>query len=124
MGVFSRLAITQDRFLHPVMNELTKIAGTRFLEGLNIFENLGNFLLNEKSVHVLFERKPITTDQLVSILRRVSNEDSNLETIEKINLDFICKFINDVHGKLYFFLSMLFFVVLLTNFFIIIYLIS
>lgn len=114
-GVFSGIAITQDGFLHPVMIELIKLAGPRFLEGLNLFVNLVNFLSYEKLVHILFERKPITTDQLITLLRRVSHDDSNLETVDKINFNFICKFFNDVHGKSYLFPCKIFFLVCLTD---------
>jgi hypothetical protein len=50
-GAFSAIAILQEEFYHPVIIELLKIAGSSYLEGLNVIENLGDFLSVEMFVH-------------------------------------------------------------------------
>ena len=98
-GVFSAIAVLQDDFYHPVVIELLKTGGPRFVDGLNVYENFGHFLQNEPSVHFLFKRCPVTPDKVIALLRRDPNSDQDSDMIEKINFNFISKFLNDVHGK-------------------------
>lgn len=104
-GVFSAIAVLQDDFYHPVVIELLKIGGSRFVEELNVYENFGHFLQEEPSTHFLFKRSPLTPDKIVALLRREINAEQDSDTVEKINFNFICKFLNDVHGKMVIFLS-------------------
>ena len=98
-GIFFGIAILQEAIYHPATIELLKTGGPRFVEGLNVFGNLGDFLIAENSLHSLFKSNPLTPDGMISLLRREENSDPNLEIIEKMNFLFICKFFKEVFSK-------------------------
>ncbi len=98
-GVFFGIAMLQESIYHPAVMELLKTGGPRFVEGLNVFDNLGDFLMNCNSLRFLFKRNPLTADEMIALLRRDENADPNLEMIEKMNFLFICKFVKEVFSK-------------------------
>lgn len=98
-GVFAAIAVLQDEIYHPAIVELLKVAGPRYLEGLNLFDELGDFLSTNSSLHINFKRESVTPDHLISLFRRESNPNSAMDVIEKINFNFVCKFFREVFGK-------------------------
>lgn len=98
-GFFFGIAMLQESIYHPAVIELLKTGGPRFVEGLNVFDNLGDFLMNCNSLRFLFKRNPVTVDEMIALLRRDENADPNLEMIEKMNFLFICKFFKEVFSK-------------------------
>jgi hypothetical protein len=87
------------KLFHFAVIELLKKDGSRFDEGLNVFDNLGDFLINGNSLHFLFKRNSVTADGMIALLRRHANSDPNSEIIEKINYIFICKFFKEIFSR-------------------------
>jgi len=98
-GVFFGIGMLQEALYHPAIIELLKTGGPRFVEGLNVFDNLGDFLINDNLLHFLFKRHPVTADGMIALLRRDANSDPNCEIIEKINFLFICKFFKEIFSR-------------------------
>ncbi len=89
-GIFFGIAILQEDIYHP---STIKTGGSWFVEGLNVFDNLSNFLIIDNSLHSLFKSYPVTANGMISLLRRDKNCDPNIEIIEKMNFLSICKFL-------------------------------
>lgn len=86
------IAIRQDEIYHSAIVELLKVAGPRYLEGLNVFDGFGDYLSTDSTLHVNFKRERLTPDQPIALFRRESNPNSAVEVIEQINYNYICKF--------------------------------
>ncbi|KAI9565133.1 hypothetical protein GHT06_008904 [Daphnia sinensis] len=95
-GIFCGIAMVQEKIYHPAVIELLKSGGPKFVEGLNVFDKLGEFLNGDTSLHILFKRHPLTADGMIALLRRDANLDPNCEIIEKMNFLFICKFFKEI----------------------------
>lgn len=98
-GIFFGIAMVQEKIYHPAVIELLKSGGLKFVEGLNVFDNLGEFLNRDTSLLILFKRHPLTADGMIALLRRDANLDPNCEIIEKMNFLFICKFFKEISSK-------------------------
>ncbi|XP_045031484.1 uncharacterized protein LOC123473911 [Daphnia magna] len=95
-GIFFGISMVQEKIYHPAVIELLKSGGLKFVEGLNVFDNLGEFLNRDTSLLILFKRHPLTADGMIALLRRDANLDPNCEIIEKMNFLFICKFFKEI----------------------------
>lgn len=100
-GLFASIAILQESYYHPFIIEAIRRGFPKFLEGMNQLGEIGTFLKEDCSTHVLFARAQITSQQMISLLRRESNQDQTRDLVEIINFKFICKFIEDIYGNFY-----------------------
>ncbi|EFX75238.1 hypothetical protein DAPPUDRAFT_108038 [Daphnia pulex] len=94
-GFFSAIAVLQDNITRRFVIE--HLGKTNFLRGLNGL-GLGDFLLDNCDVHVLFRDDPVSGDCLVSILRTTTNPDHTTDYIERHTFQLFARFIAEVNG--------------------------